>query len=109
MNVKRVAIIVVALIVAGLLAVKACTRLPSLANRTVSHAIAVTETTTMGKFIAPMLAAHAPYTGVYPMRDARDAFAARIRMAEAAERTLDVQYYIWHQDMSGIMLLHSEP
>ena len=28
----------------------------------------------------------------------RDAFAARVRLADVAERSLDVQYYIWHDD-----------
>lgn len=36
--------------------------------------------------------------------DSLDAFAARYRLAEMAEKTLDVQYYIWEQDMSGRLL-----
>ena len=39
-----------------------------------------------------------------PLLSGRDAFAARVRLADAAERTLDVQYYIWHKDMSGTLL-----
>ena len=35
----------------------------------------------------------------------RRRFAARILLAEAAERTLDVQYYIWHDDLTGTLLL----
>ena len=34
-----------------------------------------------------------------------DAFAARALLVDAAERTLDVQYYIWHNDISGTLLL----
>jgi putative cardiolipin synthase len=36
--------------------------------------------------------------------DSLDAFAARYRLTEMAERTLDVQYYIWENDMSGLLL-----
>ena len=38
------------------------------------------------------------------MTDARDAFAARMLLADGAERSLDVQYYIWRQDISGSLL-----
>jgi putative cardiolipin synthase len=33
-----------------------------------------------------------------------DAFAARVLLADAAERTLDLQYYIWHGDQTGYLL-----
>jgi cardiolipin synthase C len=36
--------------------------------------------------------------------DGRDAFAARMRLADVAERSLDVQYYIWHDDLTGTLL-----
>ncbi|MEO5606022.1 MAG: phospholipase D family protein, partial [Polaromonas sp.] len=36
-----------------------------------------------------------------------DAFAARALLASAAQRTLDVQYYIWHPDLSGKLLLEA--
>ena len=35
------------------------------------------------------------------------AFAARALLAEASERTLDVQYYIWHDDITGRLLFDS--
>src|SRR5262249_57181810 len=38
------------------------------------------------------------------LEDPRDAFAARILLTRAAERSLDVQYYIWHADTSGSLL-----
>ena len=47
---------------------------------------------------------HLGESGISPLRDARDAFAARLHLAEAADHTLDVQYYIWHNDMSGTLL-----
>jgi putative cardiolipin synthase len=36
-----------------------------------------------------------------PLPSGVDALLARIVLAEAAERTLDAQYYIWHDDLTG--------
>lgn len=44
---------------------------------------------------------------VYPVVDALDAFAARILLARAAEKTLDLQYYIWQKDTTGQLMLAS--
>lgn len=44
-------------------------------------------------------------SGVRLLRDGKDAFAARVLLARAAERTLDVQYYIWRNDLSGSLML----
>lgn len=49
---------------------------------------------------------HPGFSGVYPLNNPLDAFAARIFLARAAEKTLDVQYYIWRKDLTGTMLLH---
>ena len=43
-------------------------------------------------------------SGIIELRDGRDAFAARVLLADRAERTLDIQYYIWRKDMSGMLL-----
>lgn len=60
--------------------------------------------TRLGRAIAPLLAAHPGLSGVYALANAREAFAARMLLAQTAQRTLDVQYYIWRQDMSGTLL-----
>src|SRR5690606_10583030 len=54
--------------------------------------------------ISPLAAAHPGRSGVYPLQDALEAFAARVLLARGAERSLDVQYYIWRQDLTGTML-----
>jgi putative cardiolipin synthase len=80
-------------------------RLPPLGNRTASSVITDTVATRLGKGVTPLVAAHPGVSGVYPVRDARDAFAARHLLATAAEKTLDVQYYIWRDDLSGTLLM----
>lgn len=63
-----------------------------------------THDTRLGRAIAPSTRAHPEHSGVHPLSDSLDAFAARYLLAEMAEQTLDVQYYIWEDDMSGRLL-----
>jgi putative cardiolipin synthase len=104
----RKALVVSVVGVAGAIAIIGwCNRLPPLGERTRSSAIPDTNTTRLGRAVAPLIAAHAGVSGVYPVRDARDAFAARYLLAGAAERSLDVQYYIWRNDLSGTLLMNA--
>jgi len=63
-----------------------------------------TRTTRLGRAIAPRADAHPGLTGIHALGDAREAFAARWLLAESAERSLDLQYYIWHGDRTGTLL-----
>ena len=57
----------------------------------------VSEQTTLGQAHQQLRAqaqADPAYSGFYALEDPREAFAARGLLARAAERTLDVQYYI---------------
>ncbi|MGP6486292.1 phospholipase D family protein [Duffyella gerundensis] len=58
----------------------------------------------LARAIAPRLARHPGKCGIHPLSDGLDAFAARYLLMEMAEQTLDVQYYIWQNDMSGRLL-----
>lgn len=78
--------------------------MPSLENRSTSTTLLDTGTTQLGKAISPRVDAHPGESGIYPLLDSRDAFAARVLLTRAAERSLDVQYYIWHKDMTGTLL-----
>ncbi|CAN5192274.1 phospholipase D family protein [soil metagenome] len=54
--------------------------------------------------LAPRLSAHPGLSGIHTLLDPHEAFAARMRFARIAEHTLDVQYYIWRADMTGVLL-----
>lgn len=41
---------------------------------------------------------------MHPLTDGQSAFAARVHLARTAQRSLDLQYYIWHGDLSGTLL-----
>jgi len=91
----------------GVLLLRHYSKLPSLEGRTVSTVVTNTAETQLGRVVAPLVEAHPNLSGIFPLRDARDAFAARIRLAQRAERTLDVQYYIWRKDMTGTLLFQA--
>lgn len=100
---RRLRAACLALALAGVLA--GCASLPSLEGRTVSTALTDTGSTRLGQAVAPLVAAHPGVSGVYALADGRDAFSARALLANAAERSLDVQYYIWRNDITGVLLL----
>ena len=68
---------------------------------------AETKLTTLGKAAAQEQAKHPELSGLYLLSDPREAFAARVKLAKQAEKTLDVQYYIWHGDTTGSLLLET--
>ncbi|MEW6762341.1 MAG: phospholipase D family protein [Pseudomonadota bacterium] len=82
-----------------------CSALPPLGQRSASVALRGTETTPLGQAIAPLAAAHPGRSGVHPLIDGRDAFAARVLLTHGAQRSLDVQYYIWRDDLTGTLML----
>jgi cardiolipin synthase C len=88
------------------LALGGCASLPRGADRPHSAALADTGGTRLGRALAPLARANAGKTGIHALDNARDAFAARVLLARAAERSLDVQYYIWHADTSGGLLAY---
>lgn len=61
--------------------------------------------TTLGKTLQPLGKAHPGESGIMPLLDAYSAFAARMMLAKSAQKTLDVQYYIWRDDNTGTLLL----
>jgi putative cardiolipin synthase len=50
---------------------------------------------------------HPGLTGIDPLVDPVEAFAARMDLARSAQRSLDVQYYIWRNDLTGTLLLEA--
>lgn len=83
-----------------------CTALPPQEDRSVSHALPadMVADTRLGLALQPELHRHPGQSGIYPLADGPEAFAARLLLAQVAERSLDVQYYIWRRDLSGYLL-----
>ena len=96
------------ILMAGLMvALAGCAGLPAGVERQASSAYPDTADTRIGRALANAVAAHPGKTGVLPLLSGREAFAARMIIARAAERSIDVQYYIWHGDTTGNLLFEA--
>ena len=95
------------LVAAAMTLLTACASLPSQEGRVASSYLADTTGTRLDRGLAPHLAAHPAKTGIYPLAVPDDAFAARVLLAAAADKSLDVQYYIWHGDQTGQMMFEA--
>lgn len=54
--------------------------------------------------LAPGIAEHPGCSGVELLRNGMDALSARLALADSAERSLDIQYYMWKPDAAGLLL-----
>jgi putative cardiolipin synthase len=83
----------------------ACGGLPKSGERPPSTAIRGNGGTALAAAVRPRVAAHPGQSGLHELPDGRDALAARLALADAAQRSLDVQYFIWNKDLAGKVLL----
>src|SRR5690554_5183294 len=89
--------------------VAACSTLPGDEVRVPAYAlpVAATESSALSQVIAPLTVRRSGQSGIVTLAEAQDAFAARLMLASAAELTLDVQYYIWRDDKTGLLLMQA--
>jgi cardiolipin synthase C len=82
-----------------------CAGLPRHVHRTPSSAFEHPETTTLGQIVASDEIGK-NLSGIRLLSSGEEALASLITLADHAERTLDIQYYIIHEDDSTKTLLH---
>lgn len=87
--------------------VAGCASLPPGADqpRESSVALARPEETALGKAFAARMAQHSSVSGLRLLPAGTDGFILRAEMAASAQRTIDVQYFIFHSDDTGKLLL----
>lgn len=103
-------------IIAGVLLVVACAsilgayafgRFAEEAKGEPSHAFArEADVTTLDRMTSRLMTDHNGETGLIMLSSNLDAFAARALAAQAAERSLDLMYYIWDRDLTGRLLIN---
>ncbi|NOQ63504.1 MAG: hypothetical protein GQ582_03215 [Methyloprofundus sp.] len=71
----------------------------------VSSALEKPELTTANQLIQADLKQHPGQSGFMLLDTGEKAFTSRMAMTQAAEKTLDVQYYIWNSDITGSLLI----
>jgi cardiolipin synthase C len=81
-----------------------CASLPTDYPRSTSTALTDTGDAKLGQASSRLLAGHPDVSGVLLLNRGTDAFLARLALAEVAQRSLDIQYYIWHSDTTGKVL-----
>ena len=101
---RRIALFV-AVVAAMLVAAHFIFAPPSLEGRTVSEAVEASTATPLGEIALTPPPQRRGDSGVALLLDGPDAFAARVALIRAAEQALDVQYYIWQRDATGLILL----
>ncbi|MDM0117920.1 phospholipase D family protein [Variovorax sp. J22R133] len=69
-----------------------------------THAVTRTDDTRLGQVVRRETARHPGQSGIHALAVANEAFAALVLLAGSAERSLDLQYYIWHRDTTGQLL-----
>ena len=92
-------------VLASMLFFGGCASLPDNSSRMLSATITDGERTKLGKLNEQRLKQHLGQSGVYLLKDGLDAFVARAVLARHAERSIDVQYYVFHQDTVGRLLI----
>ena len=99
-------IIVIIVVILVVVVVSFLTKLPGNSQRVSSQAIPDGDTTKLGQAFKALLQGYPDMSGVYMLRSGLDAFVARAGLARLAERSLDVQYYMFHQDTVGQLLIN---
>ncbi|NOQ89409.1 MAG: phospholipase D family protein, partial [Gammaproteobacteria bacterium] len=78
-----------------------CASLPDNSKRAESYAITDTHETTLGRRLQLARDQGETQDGFIILGKGLDAFVARATLAEVAEKSLDVQYYLYHNDLVG--------
>ena len=73
--------------------------------RTASTAFQDHASTRLGRFFGPAAEEHPDLSGFRLLSQGREAFIVRLALADLAERSLDMQYYIWDGDTTGRIIV----
>ena len=105
MAVFRAFLFALAVVGLGILTLRVLFPLPERLEIRVSAALPASGDTAIGAAVLTAQAGHPGKSGVIALAGGGEAFAARALLARTAERSLDVQYYIWQADTTGFLLL----
>jgi putative cardiolipin synthase len=95
---QRIEVALLAALIGG------CAQLPPRPAEPDGVAIAVAEGGDLDRTISPAEARNPGQSGFRLVKEGTEAFVVRMQSARLATRSLDVQTYIWHADMTGIYL-----
>lgn len=92
------------LLAGALLLISGCAQLPVRPELPYQAALPVAAGTRLDTEVAPATSRHPGASGFRLLADGMEAFALRGYSARSAGRSLDIQTYIWHDDLTGRLL-----
>ena len=94
------------LLFALVLSLNACAQLQPRPELPMESATPIASLTSLDRAFESAESAHAGQSAFRLLIEGTEAFVARMHSARMAERTVDVQTYIWHADLTGKFLAH---
>lgn len=98
---NRFKFIIHSMVVVAFFTLSGCATLPTNFERPKSYAFTDTDHTRISKAHRDEMRAHPEKSGFLLLGNSLDAFVARAVLAQGAERSIDVQYYLYHNDLVG--------
>ena len=89
-----------------ILLTSACSMLPTDFERTDSYSFGDTEQTFLGKNASKVQSGDTENSTMSLITEGTDAFLTRMALLSMAERSVDIQYYIWRADIIGKLLMN---
>ncbi len=98
---RQLAILVLAVLLTG------CATVSFDQPKSYSQAIHNPEDTALGEYAAFKAEASEGLSSFYPLNNGMDALGARLRLAERAEKSLDLQYFLMKDDTAGAVIANA--
>ncbi len=78
-----------------------CQSLPANRDRSPEYKLTEVQDTQLAQKVRSLPDSRPGMTAFFPLASGSDALNARLELVAAAEKSLDLQYYIWHRDDAG--------
>ena len=101
MRFRLLAVLVLAVLLTG------CAAVSFDQPKSYSQAIPNPENTALGEYAALEVEASEGLSGFYPLNEGMDALGMRLRLAERAEKSLDLQYFLMKNDTAGAVIANA--
>ena len=72
-----------------------------------SETITDTANTRLGEGVSEWVDTHGGLSGFYPLNQGMDALGVRLRLAEIAEKSIDLQYFLMKDDTAGAVMMNA--
>ena len=84
-----------------------CSTVPFDEPKPYSKTITDTTDTRLGKGVSKWVDAHDGLSGFYPLSNGMDSLGVRLRLAEVAEKSIDLQYFLMKNDTAGLVMMNA--